>query len=166
MSFDAIKMGRISKAQKEKVRIHLNYKSQYRKKKYTIKHIKVKRIIEYDLPTDSNTKSSKKSNEKRILTPKQMRLAKEIREKCYPAYIEFSRDMVDTYQRAIDCIKTNKPEPLDPDIIDQEKFQLIWPKFLNKMGQNTKQLVLYIKSLPGLSQLDIDDLTTLFDKHS
>ena len=74
--------------------------------------------------------------------------------------------MVDTYQRAIDCIKTNKPEPLHPDIIDQEKFQLIWPKFLKKMGENAKKIVLYIKSLPGICQLDVNDLEALFEEHS
>ena len=95
-----------------------------------------------------------------------MRLANEIRERCYHIYIEFSRDMVDTYYRAINCIKTNNPEPLQPDIIEKSTFQFIWQKFLNKMGENTKQLVLYIKNLPGFNQLDIDDLAILFDKHS
>ena len=101
-----------------------------------------------------------------MLNPAQMRIANAIREKCYPAYIEFSHDMVDTYQRAIKCIKTNNPEPLQPDIIDQEKFQFIWQKFLQKMGEHAKQIALYIKSLPGISQLDVNDLSTLFDKHS
>ena len=106
------------------------------------------------------------SNEKRVLTPRQMRLANEIREKCYPAYIEFSRDMVDTYQRALNCIKTNTPEPLPADRIDHETFQYIWPKFLYKMAENTTQLVLYIKSLPGICQLDVNDLEALFEEHS
>ena len=135
--------------------------------KFIIKHIKVKSIVELNIPLDlnSNIKSSKESIEK-MLNPEQMRLEKEIREKCYPAYIEFSRDMIDTYQHAIDCIKTNKPEPLHPDIIDQEIFQIIWPKLLNQLDKNTKQLVHYMKSLPGFSELDIDDLSALFDKHS
>ena len=101
-----------------------------------------------------------------MLNPDQMRLANEIREKCYPAYIEFSRDMVDTYQRAIDCIKTNKPEPLPADRIDHATLQYILPKFLNKMGEKTKQIVLYIKSLPGICQLDLNDLTILFEEYS
>ena len=100
-----------------------------------------------------------------MLSPEQMRLAKEIREKCYPAYIEFSRDMVDVYQRALNCIKTNNPKPLYPDIIDKESFQFIWKKYLYKVDENTKQLVLYIKSLPGICQLDVNDLATLFDRH-
>ena len=95
-----------------------------------------------------------------------MRLAKEIREKCYPAYLEFSRDMVDTYQRAIKCIKTNNPEPLHPDILEQESFQFIWTTFLQKMGEHAKELALYIKNLPGICQLDVNDLSALFDKHS
>ena len=111
-------------------------------------------------------KKIKEIFQKEKLNPEQMRLAKEIREKCYPAYIEFSQDMVDTYQRAMNCIKTNNPEPLQPDIIDQESFQYIWPKFLYKMGENAKNLVLYIKSLPGICQLDVNDLSALFDKHS
>ena len=114
---------------------------------------------------NSNIKRSKE-NIKKMLNPEQMRLEKEIHEKCYPAYIEFSRDMINTYQHATDCIKTNKPEPLHPDIIDQEAFQIIWPKLLNQLDKNTKQLVHYMKSLPGLSELDIDDLSALFDKHS
>ena len=77
---------------------------------------------------------------KLMLNPHQVKLAKEIREKCYPAYTEFSRDMVDVYQRAIKCIKTNKPEPLNPEIIDEETFQNIWPKLLYKVEENTKQL--------------------------
>ena len=101
-----------------------------------------------------------------MLSPEQMKLEKEIREKCYHAYIEFSRDMVDVYDRAINCIKTNEPEPLLADRINQETFQFIWSKLLNNIEENTKKLVLYIKSLPGLSQLDIDDLSALFDKHS
>jgi hypothetical protein len=101
-----------------------------------------------------------------MLNPKQMRIANAIREKCYPAYIEFSHDMVDVYQRALKCIKTNNPEPLHPDIIDQETFKLIWQKFLQKMGEHAKQLAFYIKSLPGIFQLDVNDLATLFDKHS
>ena len=100
------------------------------------------------------------------LSPEQLRLQKEIREKCYPAYIEFSQDMVEIYQRAMKCIKTNYPEPLQPDIIEKSTFQNIWPKFLYKMSEHAKNLVLYIKSLPGLSQLDVDDLAILFDKRS
>ena len=100
-----------------------------------------------------------------MLNPDQMRLAKEIRQKSFPAYIDFSSDIVDIYQRALSCIKTNKPEPL-PDIIDEKTFQYIWPKFMNKMNGDTKQLVIYIKSLPGFNQLDINDLSALFDKHS
>ena len=111
-------------------------------------------------------KGNIESNEKKMLNTEQMRKAKEIREKCYPAYSEFSRDMVDVYQQAINCIKTNKPEPLDPEIIDEETFQNIWPKFLYKVEENTKQIVLYMKSLPGFNQLDNDDIATLFDKHS
>ena len=105
-------------------------------------------------------------NEKKMLNTEQMRLAKEIREKCYPAYTELSRDMVDVYQRAINCIKTNKPEPLDPEIMDEETFKYIWPKFLCKCEEDTKEIVFYIKSLPGICQLDANDLTALFDKHS
>lgn len=95
-----------------------------------------------------------------------MRLAKEIHEKCYPAYIEFSRDMIDTYQRAIECILTNKPEPIPADRIDNETFQSIWPKFTKKMGEHAKQIVLYINSLPGFCQLDVNDLEALFEEHS
>jgi hypothetical protein len=100
-----------------------------------------------------------------MLNPDQMRLTKEIRQKCFPAYIDYTSDIVDTYQCALNCIKTNIPEPL-PDIIDEKTYQNIWPKFMNKMNENTKQLVIYIKSLPGFNQLDINDLSALFDKHS
>ena len=133
-----------------------------------IYNIKVKRIIDYGNPTDEHIdmKKIREIFEKQKLNPEQMRLQKEIREKCYPAYIEFSQDMVDTYQQAMNCIKTNKPEPLQPDIIDQESFRFIWPKFLFKMGEHAKNLVLYIKSLPGFNQIDVDDLAILFDKHS
>ena len=133
--------------------------------KNIIKHVKVKRIIEYDIPKDAIT-NTKKSNENRILNPDQMKLAKEIRKKCFPAYIDFTNDIIDTYQRALNCIKTNKPEPINPEIIDQKTFQYIWPKFLYRVDEGTKQLVLYIKSLPGFSQLDAKDLSALFDKHS
>ena len=74
--------------------------------------------------------------------------------------------MVEIYQRAMKCIKTNYPEPLQPDIIEKSTFQYIWPKFLYKMSEHAKNLVLYIKSLPGFSQLDAKDLSALFDKHS
>ena len=94
-----------------------------------------------------------------------MRLAKDIRDKCYIAYLDFSRDMVDTYQRAINCLKLNKPEPLHDDHIDQATIQFIWQQFLSKLEDNTKQLVFYIKSLPGLAQIDINDLATLFEEH-
>ena len=131
----------------------------------SIQNIKVKSIIEKDLQSDANI-NAKSSKDTKLLNPEQMRLAKEIRVKCYPAYMEFSRDIVETYKCAINFISINKLEPLHPDIIDQETFQFIWPKILNKMSENTKQIVLYIKSLPGLCQLDINDLATLFDKHS
>ena len=123
----------------------------------------MKNILDYDIPSEIDI------NLKRIKIGKnrsQMKLAKEIREKCLPVYMEFSRDMVDTYSRGMNCIKTNSPEPLDDDSIDQETFQFIWPKLLYKMSENTKQLVLYIKNLPGFNQIDADDLAILFDKHS
>ena len=101
-----------------------------------------------------------------MLNADQMRLLNEIGEKCYPAYTEFSRDMVDAYQQAINCIKTNEPEPLPAEHIDEETFQIILQKFLGKVEKSTKQTVLYIKSLPGFNQLNIDDLSALFDKHS
>lgn len=94
-----------------------------------------------------------------------MRLSKEIREKCYPAYMHFSQDMIDIYQRAINCILTNKPEPISADRIDNATFKTIWPKFLYKIAQYSKQIVLYLKSLPGFSQLDHDDLEALFKEH-
>ena len=140
----------------------------YRITKCIIKHIKVKSLIEITLPTDGNinTEQSREKIKKKILSPEQMRLTKEIREKCYPAYTEFSRDMVAVYQQAINCIKINEPEAIHPDFIDQESFQIIWLKFLYNLEKNTKIIVLYMKSLPGLSELDIDDLSALFDKHS
>ena len=101
-----------------------------------------------------------------MLNPDQMRLAKEIRQKCFPAYIDYTSDIVDTYQRAINCIKTNIPGTLPADRIDEETFQIILKKFLYNTNENTKQLVIYIKSLPGFNQLDINDLSALFDKHS
>ena len=110
--------------------------------------------------------NTKKSNQNRIMNSDQMILSKEIRKKCFPAYIDFTSDIIDTYQRALNCIKTNKPEPINPEIIDQKTFQYIWPKFLYRVDEGTKQLVLYIKSLPGFSQLDAKDLSALFDKHS
>ena len=95
-----------------------------------------------------------------------MKLAKEIRQKCFPAYIDYTRDIVDTYQRALNCINYNKPEPINPEVIDQKTLQIILSKFLYNVDQDTKQLVLYIKDLPGFNQLDINDLSALFDKHS
>lgn len=94
------------------------------------------------------------------------RLSENLREKCFEAYEEFSRDMVDVYQRAIDCLRLNQPEPLSPDRIDQETIQLIWQNVLNKLSDNTKSIVYFIKSLPGFSQLDVSDLAALFEEHS
>ena len=101
-----------------------------------------------------------------MLNPDQMRLAKEIRQKSFPAYIDFSSDIVENYQLAINCINNNKPEPINPENIDQKTFKSIWSTFLHGVDESTKQLVVYIKTLPGICQLDANDLSALFDKHS
>ena len=100
-----------------------------------------------------------------MLNPEKIKLAKEIDEKCYPAYIEFSQDMVDTYQHAIDWLKINKSKPIEDDKIDHATFQSILQKLVKKMGEYTKQHVTYLKSLPGLCELDVNDLATLYEEH-
>ena len=97
--------------------------------------------------------------------PEQKKLEKEIREKCYPAYMEFSQDMFDTYQHAINCLKINKPERINDDKIDERTIHSVNQKMLLKLGENTKQQVSYLKTLPGLCELDVNDLATLYEKH-
>lgn len=127
---------------------------------------KVKKIIE----TDEHPRTSSSLSCGVVSRPgfnmDEESLSLELREKCFQAYEEFSRDMVEVYQRAIDCLKLNKPEPLHADRIDQETIKLIWQQSLNKISDNTKSIVYYIKGLPGFAHLDISDLATLLEEHS
>lgn len=87
-------------------------------------------------------------------------------EKCLESYEEFSRDMAEAYDRAIECLKSNNPEPIKPDVIDNETFQGILKKFFHEFSASTKSVVHFIKTLPGFSYLDVADLAVLLEHHS
>lgn len=87
-------------------------------------------------------------------------------DKCLESYEELSRDMVEAYNRAIVCLKYNKPESISADHIDQETYQGILKKLYNEFNANTQTIVRFIKSLPGFCHLDIADLTVLLEQQS